>query len=213
MPYIAGVYEHVSGAAIIENDIRCEEVRKLLTSFPKESYARVTYFDIDIIVDNTVIYKTVLKTPPQKDLPVLYIDTQMLLREIDENCLISCPWVEQNYNWIMSRMMHGPLLAQQSNLRDDPEFEKLLEFKSGDGMRFYKVPAFEKYKVYMIPVFTGFPNLNKQDTASIEIYAYNEISVIVIMKIFKKKFNREISMIYKILDITRNGNIGGENVY
>lgn len=203
MPYIAGVYNGVVANIVIENDIRCEEVRKILTSFPKESYARVTNTDIDIIVDNTVIYRMGLKTPTSGTLAALYIDTQTLLSGIPENCLISCPWVEQNYNYTMGRLSMGPLLAQQMNLRDDPEFESLLALKSGDGMRFYKVPGFDKNKVYMIPVFTGFPNLNKQDTANVSIYANDGLSVIVDMTIFKKKLNRDIHMIYKILDITQ----------
>ena len=201
--YIAGVYNQVSGATIIDNDIRCEEVRKLLTSFSKDSYARVTYYSIDIMVDSTVIYKAMLKTPPINSLPIIYIDTKFMIENnIPEDKLINCPWVEQNFLYIDSRINFGPKVAQYNDLRSDPEFERLMNLKADDGMKFYKIPGFDKNKVYMIPVFSGFPNLNKQDTASVDIYANDGISVIVDMTIYKKKLNRDIHMIYKVLDIT-----------
>ena len=201
--YIAGVYNQVSGATIIDNDIRCEEVRKVLTSFTKSGFAAVYYDRIDIIVDNTVLYRTTLKTPPSVNLPILFIDIDMLIKNTPEDKLINCPWVEQNYNYIISRLVLGKMVAAKYELRSDPEFEGLIELKADDGMKFYKVPGFEKNKVYMIPVFSGFPNLNKQDSANVEIYANDGVSVIVDMTIYKKKLNRDIHMIYKVLDITQ----------
>ncbi|MBR6289172.1 MAG: hypothetical protein IKR19_07555 [Acholeplasmatales bacterium] len=202
--YIAGVYNPVLGATILD-DIRNEEVRKILTSFYNSKcscYSAVFYDRIDIIIDNSVIYRTTLKTPPSIELPNLYIDAEMLLKEVPEDKMINCPWVEQNYNFTIQRLQLGKMVGGKSNLRDDPEFEDLINMKSDKGMKLYKIPGFDKNKVYMIPVFSGFPSLNKQDTADVEIYEYNQTSVIVSMKIFKKKLNRDVYMIYKILDIT-----------
>jgi hypothetical protein len=69
-------------------------------------------------------------------------------------------------------------------------------------MKFYKLLNPSNGDTYMIPIFTKFPDINKQDSVSISVYDSAEDHILVIdMCIFKKKFNRDIHMIYKILNI------------
>lgn len=205
MHYIPGVYFSTDIPVYIDNDIRAEEVGKILTSFPKESYARVYENMIDIITLNTVLYRMTLKTP-NSNFPDIFIDVELYLNNIANNIsnkLINCPWVEQNYFYLINNFHKGELLAKEDDSRANEAFEELVNMGSSAGMSFYKLNSLNLDKTFKIPIFCGFPNINKQDKVSIEVYQNLDRidSVIIHMIIFKKKFNRNIEMIYKILDI------------
>lgn len=98
------------------------------------------------------------------------------------------------------------LLVRKTGLLDDPEFNRLLALKSGDGMQFYKILDYINInKCYFIPIFTGLPNLNKNDTIDISIYKYLETPnhEVVSLDIYKKKINRYMSIRYRIIDLQR----------
>ena len=82
----------------------------------------------------------------------------------------------------------------------DEKFEELLQLKASDGMKFYHMLG-KDMNTYLIPVFSGLPNLSKQDKLDIYLYDLQNAYLLVDMRIFKKKLNREISVSYRILKL------------
>ena len=106
--------------------------------------------------------------------------------------------------YYISNINNYPILASDSNLRSDPEFESLLSLKSADGAKFYKLRDINYNKPYFIPVFSGFPNLNKPDTIGATIRDMMDYShLLVELDIFKKKLKRNIKIVYRTLDLMK----------
>ena len=91
------------------------------------------------------------------------------------------------------------LVAKEDNMRSNPEFEELLNLKSAEGMKFYKIKSLDFGREYLIPIFSGFPNMNKQDDISMEVYRTIDNFLVVRMIISKKKIGRDVDMIFRIL--------------
>lgn len=122
-----------------------------------------------------------------------YIDDYFLLKET-RNLFI----------YYINNINNYPILASDSNLRSDPEFESLLSLKSADGAKFYKLRDINYNKPYFIPVFSGFPNLNKPDTIGATIRDMMDYShLLVELDIFKKKLKRNIKIVYRTLDLMK----------
>lgn len=122
-----------------------------------------------------------------------YIDDYFLLKET-RNLFI----------YYINNINNYPILASDSNLRSDPEFESLLSLKSADGAKFYKLRDVNYNKPYFIPVFSGFPNLNKPDTIGATIRDMMDYShLLVELDIFKKKLKRNIKIVYRTLDLMK----------
>ena len=122
-----------------------------------------------------------------------YIDDYFLLKET-RNLFI----------YYINNINNYTILASDSNLRSDPEFESLLSLKSADGAKFYKLRDVNYNKPYFIPVFSGFPNLNKPDTIGATIRDMMDYShLLVELDIFKKKLKRNIKIVYRTLDLMK----------
>ena len=106
--------------------------------------------------------------------------------------------------YYISNINNYPILASDSDLRSDPEFESLLSLKSADGAKFYKLRDINYNKPYFIPVFSGFPNLNKPDTIGATIRdLMDHCHLLVELDIFKKKIKRNIRIVYRTLDLMK----------
>lgn len=187
--------------SIYFEDVRAEEVRKLLTSFNKESLVLVIGNELTAIFDNSILYKMNLKIDTVDLRPVAFKSSDLLGLE-NTNLLMYNQYIyEFMIPMINSSNIKIDLVASKDNLREDESFESLLSMKSDEGMKFYKLHSLDLSHYYMIPIFSGFPNINKNDTVSIQLFSSINNSLIVDMCIYKKKFNRDIHMIYKILDI------------
>ena len=122
-----------------------------------------------------------------------YISDYFLLKEI-RNLFI----------YYISNINNYPILASDSDLRSDPEFESLLSLKSADGAKFYKLRDINYNKPYFIPIFSGFPNLNKPDTIGATIRDLTDhCHLLVELDIFKKKIKRNIRIVYRTLDLMK----------
>lgn len=93
-------------------------------------------------------------------------------------------------------------VAINNDLKTDESFVDYLNIKSDDGMKYYKLPALQPGKQYMIPIFTGFPNVTSQDKLGVYVYELYEGFILGRFKIFKKKINRDINIFFRMLDIT-----------
>ena len=186
-------------------DVRAGEVRKLLTSFNKEALVLIENNKINIIVDNMVLYWMYLKVelPPNINFPVTgFVSRDLLAIEEDDTLIHDVSVIDYVYPLVQSSMIRGELLAKKDNLVEDENYNKLLGLKSADGMDFYKLASPDFSKNFMIPVASGFPTINKNDNVTIEVYDYPVATQFLVdMTIFKKKFNRDIHMVFKILDI------------
>ena len=190
------------------NDIRSAEVRKLLTSIKVHktsdlpNIATVMKDNLFIVPsDFSVIYHTKLKGGPYDDMPDIgFFENE--LEEEDDGCL---PFNNTAYVYctnLLCKIIKGDTLVTLSDLQLDPEFQRLLGLKSFEGMELYKILSNNKY--YYIPVFSGFPKLNKNDTVGVEISrVVNDTPNIFLVDMthYSKKLARDIHMYYKILDI------------
>ena len=93
------------------------------------------------------------------------------------------------------------MVAREENLQENPIFNALTARKSADGNSFYHLIGIDPTKVYFIPIFAGFPNLNKKDSVDITVYKIANGNCIVEMDIFKTKIKKSIKLIYSIIDM------------
>lgn len=96
---------------------------------------------------------------------------------------------------------NNPALAFKDNLKEDEEFQEYLSLKASDGMKFYKIPGVDIYnpKFYHIPIFSGFPALNKSDNIAIKVYDLNDCHLLIVFDIYKKKLNKNYQMYFRTL--------------
>ena len=96
----------------------------------------------------------------------------------------------------------NPLIANSPDIQSDPEFTKLLQLKSGEGMKFYKLHNTELYGITYIPIFNGFPALAKSDGISAKVYKYNiEGYSVIEYTIFRTKLKDYIKMYFRIVNL------------
>ena len=93
------------------------------------------------------------------------------------------------------------MVAREENLQENPIFSALTTRNSADGNEFYHLIGIDPTKVYFIPIFAGFPNLNKKDSVNITVYKIVNGNCIVEMDIFKTKIKKSIKLIYSIIDM------------
>lgn len=197
---------------IIESDERLLIVKKLLPSILGKldidsSLILVTSSnELFAMVRDTVIFKCdIHECIPGYE---LYIDPKTFDQEINESCLIGDDEYIVNTDILSIQKLRERVGMYYYNkpskpdyllidMQENPEIKEYLNLKSDNGARFYK----DIDANYMIPIFTKFPSLAKSDKADLYIYNYGAIHQIVEIIIHKKKINRDVSMIYKILRI------------
>lgn len=191
-------------------DNRIPQVRKMILSIvPKVD---LPYIEVLVTRDNkimvvsreTVLYLIDLNgVQPNFDLSFRFID----IMNLEEDCYIHDNLLLDKLIRLYSLYFHnimnpGNLLASEPILRDNTEFEKLLSLKSADGMKFYKMNGNIIGNVYYIPIFSGFPSINKNDKIGIDVYDMRDnIHSFAVMNIFKKKVNRNIKMCFRFINL------------
>ena len=153
-----------------------------------ELYDTVVYFyqlkDVDII-------------PPISFKLVMNIDKNFVPYDINTRLTILMALYSQYCN-----VYNNELVAEQSNLQDDPEYSKLLALKSAEGMKFYKLPNNQLYSNTYIPVFNAFPAILKGDTISIKVYKdiYDCYSIVE-YNIYRGKIKDYYKLYFRILNL------------
>lgn len=210
------------------HDNRIPEVEKIVkglvssTNYPfTDVFISYRYNVAMIIVNDSVVYFIELTTPIEigRDVSFNYeklnmeIDlfnlAQQDITTIDLSRLTDISkhyYLESKFNFYYS-IANNPsftLIADNDNLLLDNSFVSNLKIKAADGVKFYKMRSNDFSKIITIPMISGFPNINGGDKIGIEVYkdlSRNISTYIIVYNIYKKKFNRNMFMIFAILDL------------
>ena len=185
---------------------RIEEAISIAESLASKS--QLKYSDIYItennkcivVINNTLLYETNLNSIPESYYSIAFKYSSITedLSKIEDDILLKID-INNAYNYYKNNC--NVLLAENDDLRSDERFEELLGLKSDNRMKFYYIHG-NNGEMYSIPMFSGFLNLNKQDRIGMKLYDLCDNKCIMVnMNIFKKKFNRDISMYMRILKI------------
>ena len=93
------------------------------------------------------------------------------------------------------------LIAYNEDLKNAESFAEYLTIKADDGMRYYSLPAINHSTNYHIPIFAGFPNISSQDKLGVYVYSIDERFLLAKFSIFKKKINRNIDILFRIINL------------
>lgn len=186
-------------------DVRVPQAKKLIEGIVSKS--DLAKSDIMITGDNTlviIVRDTVMYTVKLNDVPCLpsisfrYVDLTDEGEYIPNNYLLYN--ISSLYNYYNSSTLLK--LASEPVLRGNDEFENLLNLKSSDGAEFFKINGSSIGECYFVPIFSGFPAINKADKIGIDIYDLRDGHLLVNMNIFKKKINRDIKMYFRTINLS-----------
>lgn len=96
-----------------------------------------------------------------------------------------------------------PVLGEVPDMRMSEEFVKLLNLKSDDGAGFLKIPGNNVADEFLVPVFTGFPKLNKQDSVGLVVKRIDRCNLLMEYHIYKKKIKENIVIYFHVIDMNR----------
>lgn len=188
----------------IFRDPRIPQVRKILQELKLTRDCTVYVNDLDELVvfcKDTAIYCIPLTgefhiTPIAFDVSWLEMIEQEDHIATDMRLLFNLQAIWANIRRFVT--CKDSIVAHCDDLRVDPEYESLLSMKAGESVKFYHLIWNSLNTDILIPVFNGFPSLNKADKIGITVY--NEVvDFLVDYLIYKKKINREIHMYFRIL--------------
>ena len=192
----------------IITDPRMEEVRKIIESLVSKTLLKTVRVLLTIdnkvvfIVDGTILYIINLKSviDPYPEITFDYIE----IENLEPNQTINNPYIYNTirsiYDMYMNQISIRPIVAQNNQLRGDTQFDQVINIKASDGLRYYNMMG-ENMTEYKVPIFSGFPNLNKQDEIGITIYDLDEKFLIINFCIYKKKLNRDINMYFRAIKL------------
>lgn len=189
-------------------DSRIEQCRKIVESLVSKSMfyntdiLLTTNNKVIIVVDKTVIYIVELKDMINSYPLIAFRYSDILLFESNDCCVNNIFLANDLNNLYMyySGIISGNPVASNLSLRDDEKFEELLQLKAADGMRYYHMLG-NDMKTYLIPIFSGFPNLSKPDKLGMSVYDTNDGFLAIKMDIFKKKINSNVIACYRTLKL------------
>ena len=198
----------------IARDPRIPQAKKLILNIiAKKDY---DFSDVMITRDNTlviIVRETAIYTTKLLDIQpgftICFNFSQSTYEGLEEDQYIPNKIIEPIMTDIYNRYLSvelNPLnlLASEPELRGNDEFERLLALKSADGAEFYKILGTNFKDVYYVPIFTGFPSINKPDKIGINVYDLHDGHFLNIMNIFKKKINREMKIYFRTINLGRS---------
>ena len=192
---------------LIDNSLWMKYARGVL----KSNEIPNAYFMVDedlliICLHSTVLY--VIHLPQSAGIVskvfTAYIDEnkEMIPVEMDVNNKYSYGYYQ---NLAYQFENHYKTFCTVPNITCDVSFQKLMELKAADGMKFYKVHGMIQNNIHtwFVPVFSGFPSLNKQDSADIIIKKDTNYSkyFIVNYHIFKAKIKKYIDVYFTAIEL------------
>ena len=192
------------------NDPRIEQVRRIVESVvTKKNYkfTKVLIMNNDIVViifNDTLIYEVSLKDIISDGSQIAFIYEDIFGFDDESEYINNEILIEDimnTYNKYKHFTNYNPLVAMDTALRDNEQFEKLLTLKSDEGIKYYKMLGLDNITTYLIPMFSGFISLSKQDNIGINLYDLCDGYMIMEANIFKKKINRNINMKCRIMKI------------
>lgn len=193
-------------------DIRIPEVKHLLQGMLgkadlKSAEIMVTGDFVLANVLNTAIYSIKLSTSVNDFDNILCFRYEESM-ELEEDEIVQNPLLfkklERYYLEYILSIPQYPLLCFDNDLRNDPNYEQLLKLKSADGMKFYQMHGKSFSDCYFIPVFSGFPKVNKSDKIGIHVYRLLDGNHFLIQyTINKVKLKKEFQITFRILDLMK----------
>ena len=191
-------------------DPRISQVRKIVEAIIAKSmfeWTKVLVTETNtlvIILSDTLLYQIPLKGITDSYPPVAFIYSKIYKFE-DENACINDEFlagnIAQTLNSYNNMSISCPIVAQNSDLRTDEKFEELVSLTSGEGLKYYRMTGVNPNNTFLIPMFSGFISLNKQDTIGMTVYDIHGGFLLLRMNIFKKKINREMIVDCRIINI------------
>lgn len=161
-----------------------------------------------LVADSTIIINsadTVLSIIPVGYSTGIYLGTSYNISEpvIEKNSAIENKLFHMwnNYECLINKL---PIELSIEDLRSIPEYENLINLKASDGGGFCKLAGNNLYSNYLLPIFTGLPILNKNDRAGITIRRFDSNILLMEYHIYKKKINKEFTMIFNTVDMNRS---------
>ena len=157
--------------------------------------------DIYIVYKDTILYEISIKeflnivgegfidTWNDKDLPTIYNSNKYIFSQIS----LARSKIYNNIGECKASIINA--------MSSDITFNNIISnIKADDGCVLYKLNG--KDRVYFIPLFSSFPNLNKSD--DIDIFVYDDLEnpyrqCIIKEVIHKKKINNDINIYFKAL--------------
>ncbi len=191
-------------------DCRVEETRKIVEALVTKSmfkYTQVLITEVNtviIIVNQTLLYEVPLKVVPDFYPPVAFIYSDIADFE-DPNECTNDEFLGNSIRNISERYLlirnTKPVVAIDNELRENEQFENLLNLSSDQGMKYFKMPGLNLGEVYLVPMFSGFISLSKPDTIGMKIYDIQDGFLLLEMNIMKKKINRNIQVYCRIIKV------------
>ena len=169
--------------------------------------ARYLIYNSNLMIEmmDTMVYLVALSNPiSATSEPIGFTITinenkELVPSPLDKNSIMI---LFNYYSYYSTIAIKNPLIADDPNVQDDPEFDKLMQLKSAEGMKLYKLRNTELYGTTFIPIFTGFPALTKSDSIAVKVYKDDIDGYSVVeYTIFKNKLKENIRMYFRILNL------------
>ena len=194
---------------MINNEILTESLKKIPSIIKSNEIPNARYLicnnNLTIELYDTIIYIISLSDPisninnPIGFTLVIDANKNLIPYSINNNTVMKLYNYYKYYNSISN---YNIKIANKENLQDDPEFAKLMQLKSADGMKFFKLQNNSLYNNTFIPVFNGFPAIIKNDTLSVNVYKDNiERYSVIEYIIYKNKLKDYVKLYFRTLNI------------
>lgn len=189
---------------------RMPQVRKILNAVIQK--VDLPFSDIMITGDNTlviIVRETAIYTvklhdiEPGFEISFKYTEIENLQEDEYVFNRYIFDYISSTYRFYLSMACQNNLLASEPELRGNPEFERLLSLKSIDGADFFKINGIDYNETYFVPIFSGFPVVNKVDKIGIDIFDLRDSHFLIVMNIYKKKINRNIQIYFRTINLSR----------
>ena len=198
-------------------DHRIHQVRDLVEALVTKSLHDFINVYVDLIedswyaiieVDSTMLYEVPLKNVPMDEIFYPIAFKYATIKDLEDRDIYYGSDVfllndmRSKYNMYKTIASATLPVAQDSDLRTNEEFEKLLNLKTDQGLKYFKINGVNSpTEVFMIPMFAGFISLSKPDRIGISLYNIDGSYLAMKMDIFKKKINRNISVYCRIIKL------------
>ncbi len=198
-------------------DHRIHQVRDLVEALVTKSLHDFINVYVDLIedtwyavieVDSTMLYEVPLKNVPMDEIFYPIAFKYATIKDLEDRDIYYGSDVfllndmRSKYNMYKTIASTTLPVAQDSDLRTNEEFEKLLNLKTDQGLKYFKINGVNSpTEVFMIPMFAGFISLSKPDRIGISLYNIDGSYLAMKMDIFKKKINRNISVYCRIIKL------------
>lgn len=162
-----------------------------------------------IILHSTIMYSVSLpeNTGMYKSFTAYIDDNKEIIPvELCEDYNININKTKDYYFGLYYNFNQYQIMQSDLNVTENPDYKALMDLKAADGMRLYKIHKVMNLGIihtWYIPVFSGFPSLNKSDTADIHIRKYNmkDKYYIVNYKIHKAKIKTDVDMWFTAVEL------------